>query len=407
MRREAVSAELATVVAFLQPIVSVREREVRLVEALARGVDASGTVRSPGELFRSAVRGDYQPELEQQCRRAAFAAYRAIMNTPRPPVLSVNTDTSLVQEGSAGAERMLAEVHAAGITPSSVALEILESAVSDISQLEAFCLTARQRGFLIALDDVGTGHSNLERIPRLQPDILKIDRVLVHGMSESFHRREVFRALLALSHQIGAVAIAEGVEAESDVLAALALGCDLFQGFYFGHPAAARAGHSLCDGKRLRKSGEDFRASATRRLNERRARRKRSEIAIRELVTHARESPAPQFDDLLTVALSRMPFVEALYILDERGVQITDTVHRVVSTRQLFHPAPRGADQSLKPYFLTLHAGLDRYTSEPYISSASGNFCITMSRHFTNLLGQNYVLCCDLVVPKDGGGFDE
>jgi EAL domain-containing protein (putative c-di-GMP-specific phosphodiesterase class I) len=406
MRREAVSAELATVVAFLQPIVSVRQREVRLVEALARGVEPSGAVRSPGELFRRAVSGAFQPELEEQCRRAAFTAYRTVMSGPRPPVLSINTDTSLVQEGARGAELLLAEVQAAGIAPSCVALEILESSVSDITQLEAFCHTARGHGFLIALDDVGTGHSNLERIPRLQPDILKIDRVLVHGMSESYHRREVFRALLALSHQIGAVAIAEGVETESDVLAALSLGCDLFQGFYFARPSAPQAGVPLCDATRLRSSGDDFRANATRRLNERRARRKRSEHAIRELVTRAKNTPAPEFDALLSQGLVRMPFVEALYILDERGVQITDTVHRVTASRQLFHPAPRGADQSLKPYYLMLHAGLDRYTSDPYISSASGSFCITMSRHFTNLLGQNYVLCCDLVVPKDGG-FEE
>ena len=90
-----------------------------------------------------------------------------------------------------------------------------------------------------------------------------------------------------------------------------------------------------------------------------------------------------------------MPFVEALYVLDERGVQITDTIHaRRVRARPV-PPAPRGTDQSLKQYFLMLHAGLERYTSDPYISSASGNFCITMSRYFRNALGQNYVLCCD------------
>ena len=105
---------------------------------------------------------------------------------------------------------------------------------------------------------------------------------------------------------------------------------------------------------------------------------------------------------LLRRELEHVPFVEALYILDERGVQITDTVHAGASSRQaLFHPSVRGADQSLKQYFLMLQAGLDRYTSDPYISSASGNFCITMSRMFSNVLGQSYVLCCDLIVPRD------
>ncbi len=389
-------------VAFLQPIVSVRQRQVRLVEALARGIDAGGKLRSPGDLFREASRSGYQTELEQHCRRAALTAFSSLGPLAVQPVLSLNTDMALVLEGARGAERLHDEVKQAEVAPRRIALEILESAVADSGPLEEFCATARRIGFLIALDDVGTGHSNLERIPRLQPDILKIDRVLVHGMHSSYHRREVFRSLLALAHQIGALAIAEGVEDEPDVRAGLALGCDLFQGFYFGRPIDVRARGPLCDEDRLRSAGDQFRASATRRLNERRARRKRSEQALRVLVTQLKSAAETEFQVLLRDALGRTPFIEALYVLDERGVQITDTVHRMgESQKVLFHPSVRGVDQSLKPYFLALHAGLERYTSEPYISGATGSFCITMSRLVPNELGQSYVLCCDLVVPKD------
>jgi hypothetical protein len=48
-----------------------------------------------------------------------------------------------------------------------------------------------------------------------------------------------------------------------------------------------------------------------------------------------------------------------------------------------------------------LQVGLDRFTSDPYISSASGTFCVTLSRYFVNVLGQGYVLCCDLTVTRD------
>jgi hypothetical protein len=272
-----------------------------------------------------------------------------------------------------------------------------------MSALEEFCRTARRSGFLIALDDVGSGYSNLSRIPRLQPDILKIDRELVHGMSQSFHRREVFRSLLSLAHQIGTLVIAEGVEQPDDVRTGLALGCDYFQGFYFGRPADPRSAACMYEEARLRDAGDEFRASSTRRLNDRRARQRKNESAVRALVLELKAVSAAGFTYALTEALMRMPFVEALYLLDERGVQITETIHRVASSRQaLFQPAAVGTDQSLKPYFLMLHAGLERFTSEPYVSSASGSFCITMSRHFTNDLGQGYVLCCDIVVGQEG-----
>jgi EAL domain-containing protein (putative c-di-GMP-specific phosphodiesterase class I) len=396
---------LQQLVSYVQPIVSVRQREVRLVEGLVRSCDRQGRVRMPAELFADAIRRGYRTELETGARRAAFDAYQCVLvnsTSERPPVLSLNTDASLIVGGARGAEQLAAEVHERGLVPNTVALEILESALSNVAQLEEFCRTARRLGFLLALDDVGMGYSNLARIPRLEPDILKIDRELVHGMSLSYHRREVFRSLLSLAHQIGALVIAEGIEDESDVRVGLTLGCDLFQGFYFGRPIDARAGEALHDASRLREAGDDFRASATRRLNDRRARQRRSEQAARILVGQLKSVGQASFDGLLRQALARMPYAEALYVLDDHGIQITDTAHRVASSRQtLFQPADRGADQSLKPYFLMLQSGLERYTSEPYVSSASGNFCITMSRMFNNVLDQSYVLCCDLNVPKE------
>jgi EAL domain-containing protein (putative c-di-GMP-specific phosphodiesterase class I) len=399
----AIEAALAQVTAYLQPVVSVRERSVRLVEALARGVDGLGRTRPPAELFAEATRGGYVRQLGERCRRQAFAAYRLVQETERAPLLSINTDSALVLEGTAGAEQLVNEALEAGVAPSRVALEILESSLSDLQKVEEFCRSARRAGFLLALDDIGTGHSNLERIPRLEPDILKIDRQLVHGMSESYHRREVFRSLLQLAHQIGALAIAEGVETEGDVLTALSLGCDLFQGFYFGRPLDARQGEALCDLGRLREAGDQFRADAKRRLGERRLRQRRSEQALRALVATLKSTTEPQLAVTLREALQAMPFVEALYVLDDRGVQVTDTVHRAVSSREgLFRPSTVGTDQSLKQYFFMLHAGLERYTSDPYISMASGNFCITMSRYFMNARGHRYILCCDLIMPRQG-----
>jgi EAL domain-containing protein (putative c-di-GMP-specific phosphodiesterase class I) len=397
-------AALGEVVAFLQPVVSVREREIRLVEALVRGVDPYGRVRLPAELFAEAARAGVPRELEARCRSAALEAYCVLEQTERTPILSINTDSALVLEGAAGAEQLVREVLEHGVSPSRIALEILESALSDVLKVEEFCRAAKRAGFLVALDDVGTGHSNLERIPRLEPDILKIDRQLVHGMGGSYHRREVFRSLLQLSHQIGALAIAEGVEAEADVLTGLALGCDLFQGFYFGRPMDPRTpGAALCDEGRLREAGEQFRVDARRRLSERRMRQRRCEQAVRVLVSELKSMGEAGYENLLREALVRTPFIEALYMLDERGMQLTNTVHRGGSTRQaLFQPSPIGADQSLKQYYLMLQSGLERFTSDPYISMASGNFCITMSRAFSNVLGQSYVLCCDLIVPREG-----
>jgi EAL domain-containing protein (putative c-di-GMP-specific phosphodiesterase class I) len=318
------------VVSFLQPIVSVRQREVRLVEALARRIDPGGIVRTPSHLFAEAAAEGTQCEFAARCRIAALRAFQGLLppSGTSPTVLSINMDIALVRDGAAGAHRIHSEVVAEGVSPRHVALEILESALPDALQLEAFCQTARELGYLLALDDMGTGHSNLERIPRLQPDILKVDRGLIHGISQSYHQQEVFRALLSLGHQIGALLIAEGVETEADVEACLVLGCDLFQGYYFGRPWNPNDNVPLYDEERLHRAGHQLRASATKRLHKKRAQHRRSEQAMRVLLAQVKSVGEPVFDSLLQSALSRLAFVEALYVLDENGVQVTDTVQR-------------------------------------------------------------------------------
>ena len=95
----------ADVIAYLQPIISVREREVRLVEALARGVAADGRIKPPAELWAEATRRGTEVALGVQARQAAFRAYRQIAHHGRTPLLSLNTDSSLVLDGARGAER--------------------------------------------------------------------------------------------------------------------------------------------------------------------------------------------------------------------------------------------------------------------------------------------------------------
>ena len=78
-----------------------------------------------------------------------------------------------------------------GLKPENIAIEIIESDVEDLKELQRFVQLYRSYGFLIALDDVGAGHSNLNRIPLIKPDILKIDRFLVQNIQDDFYKQEV------------------------------------------------------------------------------------------------------------------------------------------------------------------------------------------------------------------------
>jgi len=158
--------------------------------------------------------------------------FRDFFPQPHDLILCLNFETSVI-------DRELETPHLArlcrqmGLNPASIVIEILESKVRNVEALNKFIRAHRAQGFLVALDDVGKGHSNLDRIPVIQPDIIKIDRSLVTCIQDDYYRQEIFKSLVKLSHKIGAFALAEGVESEDEVLCTLELGANLLQGYYF------------------------------------------------------------------------------------------------------------------------------------------------------------------------------
>lgn len=128
-----------------------------------------------------------------------------------------------------------------GIPYHQLVLEITEhAAVHRYADLRDRLEPARQRGLRIAIDDAGAGHASLKHVVELAPDIIKVDRSLVHGMTSDRARRSVVTAFVALAHDIGATLIAEGVEQRDDLDTARALGVTGAQGYLLARPSTNR-----------------------------------------------------------------------------------------------------------------------------------------------------------------------
>ena len=89
-------------------------------------------------------------------------------------------------------------------------------------------------------------------------------------------------------------------------------------------------------------------------------------------------------------------------MLDDAGLQVTETVCNTSFARRsggaMFRPAPEGSDHSLKEYFYVLvDVELPKYTTDPYVSLASGSLCRTISSCFREAASKRtYVLCVDV-----------
>ncbi|APW43318.1 GGDEF domain-containing protein [Rhodoferax saidenbachensis] len=131
-------------------------------------------------------------------------------------------------------------LQATGANPQRLKLELTESLlVHDVEDVIVKMTAIKAFGVGFSLDDFGTGYSSLSYLKRLPLDQLKIDQSFVRDLMTDASDAVIARTILALGHSLGLTVIAEGVETagQRDFLADM--GCDAFQGYFFGRPAAA------------------------------------------------------------------------------------------------------------------------------------------------------------------------
>ncbi len=392
------------IIAQFQPIISVRKKSIVGYEGLARGIHPMDrSIITPLELFYEAAEKGLTLELDRLCRKKVMEYFRGIVAERPDCLLSLNFESSVIDKGVVGSGNLINQVTAMGLKPQTIALEIIESNVRDLSDLQKFIQTYRDYGFLIALDDVGAGHSNLNRIPMLKPDILKIDRYLVHRIPEDFHKQEVFKSLVGLAHKIGALILAEGVESEDEALLLIELGVDMVQGFYFSKPQHYDQIDDQSVNARMENLSRKFKETVIQKLHIKRFNLKKYELMTREIQTELSKIKPEGFDQKLSEMIHYFPLVEGLYVLDEKGFQVSESIFGKIETpaknRLMFRPAPKGTDHTMKDYYyMMMDGGMKKSTfiSEPYISLATGNSCVTFARIFKSVDDKLYILCLDI-----------
>jgi EAL domain-containing protein (putative c-di-GMP-specific phosphodiesterase class I) len=113
--------------------------------------------------------------------------------------------------------------------------------VEDYDTLTRVVSALRTHGARLAIDDVGAGFSSLRHIVLTAPDVIKLDRSIVTGVSSDHVLRTLARSLTTFAHEAGATVVAEGVETADDAVALRDLGVDHGQGWHFGRPGAPAA----------------------------------------------------------------------------------------------------------------------------------------------------------------------
>ncbi len=121
---------------------------------------------------------------------------------------------------------------------SSVVVELTEQTEADDAALERMKEGFRSMGVETAVDDYGTGYSNIINLLRYAPNYVKIDRMLLTGIQDNLQKQHFVKSIIGFAHENNFKALAEGVETAQELETVISLGVDLIQGYYTAKPNA-------------------------------------------------------------------------------------------------------------------------------------------------------------------------
>ena len=232
------SRSIAALFMAYQPIVRTRDGSVFGWEALLRTREAS--VAGPLAFIDMAERLDQVRELGRTIRRSVAVT----AGHTRGVMFFVNLhaedleDEALYDPGSP----------LSALAP-EIVLEITErNPLEAVPEVRERVERLRTLGYRLAVDDLGSGYSGLASFACLEPDFVKLDRGLIHGIDREPVKKKVVASLVSVSRDLGVTVIAEGIETAAERDAAAEAGADLLQGFFFRRPEELRGAESFAVG---------------------------------------------------------------------------------------------------------------------------------------------------------------
>lgn len=219
-----------------QPVVSLRERRVVGVEALARWTHPELGEVSPARFIPLAEQNGLIASLGRWVLREALDQLGRWHDAGlRRCDLSMSVNVSRVQLGNpALADEIFAALSLRELAPGRLVVEVTESAVMDDSETARAALAAlHQRGVRLALDDFGVGQSSLACLVDLPLDVLKLDRGFITSLATSRESAAIVRAVADMARTLRFPVVAEGIETEAQAQVVEALGCDMGQGWLY------------------------------------------------------------------------------------------------------------------------------------------------------------------------------
>jgi sensor c-di-GMP phosphodiesterase-like protein len=234
-------------VPYFQPIFSLKDGKMAGCEVLARWIKADGSIVPPYQFIPLAEQTGRIVPLTWQLMDEALLQMRPYLRRDKSFYLAFNISAShLLQPGFA--EDLRRHVSGARVGSRNIVIELTErEELPDLDKARDILSGLQERGYKVALDDAGTGHSGLSYMQKLGADVIKIDKLFVDSILTERSARVLIELLVNLARELGMSTVAEGIETREQADMLRDLGVDRGQGYLVSPPVNGAKFQAMLD----------------------------------------------------------------------------------------------------------------------------------------------------------------
>lgn len=243
LREQAISDCMETALAegqfeiYLQPKYRIIDNKLSGAEALVRWNHPEWGFQSPAEFIPVFEKNGFITNLDQFVWNQTCAALRD-WDDRGYPAINVSVNVSRADIYNADLTNILMDILGKyNLKPERLHLEITESAYTeDPKQIIDTVGSLRKLGFVIEMDDFGSGYSSLNMLNQMSLDILKLDMKFIQSETSKSVNKGILHFIMDLARWMNLTVVAEGVETEEQLKRLKDAGCDYAQGYYYAKP---------------------------------------------------------------------------------------------------------------------------------------------------------------------------
>lgn len=223
-------------VMFLQPKYSLSTGEICGAEALVRWIHPTKGLRMPGDFLPLFENNGFVKNLDEYMWEVASIYLEKLQKRGIDIPISVNISRLHVHHTGL-VPFLISLTEKYHISPHLLELEITENLfMDDVNNLYDTMIKLKKAGFIIQMDDFGSGYSSLNMLRNAPVDVLKIDRFFLDEIMSTQRGRIIVETSIKMAKQLNLQVVAEGVETKEQVEFLKQTGCDIAQGYYYSKP---------------------------------------------------------------------------------------------------------------------------------------------------------------------------